>query len=256
MALDRLATSPQSRRALLASALGAAAALGAQALGRPAPVRANDPNDVVLGSYFNDETTTTKIRNSMNTATAFWGSNEAGGIGVFGTGSAGGHGVAGSTATGDGVNGYSASGRGVFGNSGSGVGVSGNSTSSDGVVGSSASGGHSGVWGHSTAGGYGVSGSTSGSAAAGVWGSNSGTGTGVRGTAVSGRGIHGKSSSGYAGYFEGKVFSTKFYELKEISNPVAPSANRARLFARDNGSGLTQLCVRFSNGAVRVLATM
>jgi len=44
-------------------------------------------------------------------------------------------------------------------------------------------------------------------------------------------------------------------ELAEISAPAAPAANRARLYARDNGSGKTQLVVVFSTGAVQVLAT-
>lgn len=43
--------------------------------------------------------------------------------------------------------------------------------------------------------------------------------------------------------------------LREISTPSAPPADTARLFARDNGSGKTQLCVIFPTGAVQVLAT-
>jgi hypothetical protein len=41
----------------------------------------------------------------------------------------------------------------------------------------------------------------------------------------------------------------------EISDPAAPGANRARVYARDNGSGKTQLVVRFPTGAVQVIAT-
>jgi hypothetical protein len=41
----------------------------------------------------------------------------------------------------------------------------------------------------------------------------------------------------------------------ETSDPSAPSANRGILFARDNGAGKTQLCVRFNTGAVQVIAT-
>lgn len=40
----------------------------------------------------------------------------------------------------------------------------------------------------------------------------------------------------------------------EISDPPAPDANTARVYARDSG-GKTQLCVRFPTGAVQVLAT-
>lgn len=41
----------------------------------------------------------------------------------------------------------------------------------------------------------------------------------------------------------------------EISDPAAPSANTGVLYFRDNGSGKTQLCVRFPTGAVQVVAT-
>jgi len=52
-----------------------------------------------------------------------------------------------------------------------------------------------------------------------------------------------------------KAQPVKYHELQEISAPAAPASNRARLFLRDNGSGLTQLCVRFHTGGVKVLAT-
>lgn len=42
---------------------------------------------------------------------------------------------------------------------------------------------------------------------------------------------------------------------RDAGDPAAPSGNRYRLFARDNGSGKTQIAVRFSTGAVIVLAT-
>jgi hypothetical protein len=63
MAVDT--TVPRSRRALLAAALGAAAATAAHALGRPAQVRANDPNDVLLGG--NNVTGATTSFNNMFT---------------------------------------------------------------------------------------------------------------------------------------------------------------------------------------------
>ncbi len=37
--------------------------------------------------------------------------------------------------------------------------------------------------------------------------------------------------------------------------PDAPAANAAHLFVRDNGSGKTQLCVRFASGAIQVVST-
>lgn len=48
---------------------------------------------------------------------------------------------------------------------------------------------------------------------------------------------------------------TGFMDFNEISTPSAPSANAARTFSRDNGSGKTQYCVLFPSGAVQVLAT-
>lgn len=41
----------------------------------------------------------------------------------------------------------------------------------------------------------------------------------------------------------------------EISDADAPAADGARLYARDNGAGKTQLVVRFNSGAIQVLAT-
>lgn len=44
-------------------------------------------------------------------------------------------------------------------------------------------------------------------------------------------------------------------ELAEMTEPAAGAANSGRLYLKDNGSGKTQLCVRFNTGAVQVLAT-
>lgn len=47
-----------------------------------------------------------------------------------------------------------------------------------------------------------------------------------------------------------------YIEMKErATDPAAPAADMARLYARDNGSGKTQLCVRFPTGAIQVIAT-
>lgn len=43
--------------------------------------------------------------------------------------------------------------------------------------------------------------------------------------------------------------------FKEIADPSAPAANEVRLYAKDNGSGKTQLCARFNTGAVQCFAT-
>jgi hypothetical protein len=50
-------------------------------------------------------------------------------------------------------------------------------------------------------------------------------------------------------YFHDRLLYT------ERSDPAAPAANQAVVYARDNGSGKTQLCVRFNTGAIQVLAT-
>lgn len=42
---------------------------------------------------------------------------------------------------------------------------------------------------------------------------------------------------------------------EQVSDPAAPDANNGVIYMKDNGSGKTQLCVRFSSGAVQVLAT-
>jgi hypothetical protein len=43
--------------------------------------------------------------------------------------------------------------------------------------------------------------------------------------------------------------------MPEMTEPSSPTANKARLFVRDNGSAKSQLCVVFGSGAVQVLAT-
>lgn len=48
---------------------------------------------------------------------------------------------------------------------------------------------------------------------------------------------------------------TNYQDIVEISDPAAPPANTARMFTRDNGSGKTQLCVRFNTGVVQVIST-
>ena len=88
----------------------------------------------------------------------------------------------------------------------------------------------------------------------GVWGSAL-HGVGVLGSSDSGPGVLGRSRSDYAGLFEGKVYTTSYIDLKERLTPAKPALNHARLFVLDNGANRTQLCVKFPNGVVRVLAT-
>lgn len=49
--------------------------------------------------------------------------------------------------------------------------------------------------------------------------------------------------------------TAKYIEFNEMTAPGNGDANTARLYAVDNGSGKTQLCVVFRSGAVQVLAT-
>lgn len=52
------------------------------------------------------------------------------------------------------------------------------------------------------------------------------------------------------------AIGTRHIELLELGGDAAAGAtNSARLYVKDNGSGKTQLCVRFPTGAVAVLAT-
>jgi len=76
---------------------------------------------------------------------------------------------------------------------------------------------------------------------------------GVRGFSLFGKGVFGESDTGYAGYFDGKTYVGTLDMPESI--PAVPPAGKARLFARDNGSGKTQLCVQFATGAPMVLAT-
>lgn len=46
-----------------------------------------------------------------------------------------------------------------------------------------------------------------------------------------------------------------YLDIHERTDPPAPPANTARIYAKDNGAGKTQLVVRFPTGAVQVIAT-
>jgi hypothetical protein len=222
-------TQSPSRRALLAGALGGIGVWATSAIGRASPMQAANGDPVVLGSG-NLATALTGITNTSAGSTTLHCS---------------------STGAGTGVSGSSQSGFGVRGES-SGIGVS---ATSHRLV-QPASLGQS--LGNST-GVLGVSGSSAPTAKpkTGVYGyaNQDNTSSAVYGLSPLGVGIRGHTSSGYAGYFEGRVYTNAFYELGEIANPAAPLANRARLFVRDNGAGKTQLCVRFRTGGVHIIKT-
>ena len=242
-----------SRRALLAGALGGIGALAATVIGRPSLTRAHDVDDVLLGGT-NISGGLTTITNNLNSSHVFSGGSQSGGTGVRG---------------------LSVSGNGIAGDSTSGIGVAGSSQTSIGVKGFSSS--HIGVHGFSFASGQPATVGWAEANSTGVQGySDNGTGSlpaakpktgvygyaaqdnasqGVWGHSPAGNGVVGSTTTGYAGYFSGKVYSTHFYELSEIGTPAAPAPNRARLFVKDNGTGKTQLCVRFHTGAVKVITT-
>ena len=74
------------------------------------------------------------------------------------------------------------------------------------------------------------------------------------------RHLHTYPASAIAGQiamFEGQSLHipSGYIEGIEIADPAAPAANRSRLYTKDNGSGKTQLVVRFPTGAVQVIAT-
>jgi hypothetical protein len=234
-------TTRPSRRALLAGALGGLGALAAGAIGRPQVAQGHDVEDVRLGGT-NAETTQTWISNTTNTNAVFGAYSTSSGTAVYG-----------SSNTGFGLGGISTSSVGVYGNSSTSIGVSGFSNSLTGVSGYSNGTIHPATVGHSAGDSTGVQG-YSGAATL----PSAKAKTGVYGYAnqdASAKGVVGQSSKGFAGFFIGKVYTTKFHEMKEISAPAAPGANKARLFLKDNGSGKTQLCVRFSTGAIQVVAT-
>jgi hypothetical protein len=108
---------------LLLGAAGGVAALAAHLLGRPLPVNANDPNDVVLGGV-NTSTSVTSIENTtadpFATTYGIRGETHINGAGVLGVGVSGANGIEGRTDWGGGVIGESSSpgGVGVVGSGG------------------------------------------------------------------------------------------------------------------------------------------
>ena len=238
-----------SRRAVLLGALGGIGAWAAAAVGRPARARATDGDAMLVGGGYS-ASNTTELTNSTNATTIFSGVSVSG-IALSGeSGSA--IGVRGSSVTDTGVYGSSAA-TAVRGDSSDYIGVYGQSTSYIGVAGFSSANDRPGSSGQSAGDSTGVQGF---SGAATLPAAKPKTGVyGYAGQDSNSKGVYGESPAGYAGYFAGKVYTTKFHEMTEITAPAAPGANKARLFLKDSGSGKTQLCVRFNTGAVQVLAT-
>jgi hypothetical protein len=249
-----------------------------------APTSLSSPYPALMqlnGSALNATTTTLIVNGPSGSAAVYAAGVSTGttiGLAINGTGAGTANGIYGASGSGTGVTAGSTSGTGAYGYSTSGAGVVGTSSSNTGVSGTSSTG--SGVSGTSASsiGASGVSGSGVGTrgksnSSTGVLGSSGSspaakpkTGVygyaaqdnfsrGVTGESPAGIGLYGISSSGYGVYSAGKVYTTTYYEAGEITTPAAPIANRARLFVRDNGSGKTQLCVRFNTGAVQVIKT-
>lgn len=246
MAIDTASTpsSPStSRRAVLAAAAGAAAAFAAFAAGavaRPSAVQAADGDAVTAGQLVTSEHPTA-ILNSTN------------GFSVF---------RAESQSSGTGVQGVSDSGLGVLGDSNSNAGVKGISQSSVGVDGVNYAADQPACLGWARGNGNGVQGH-SGNAAppaaafkTGVFGYSAvdSQAVGVLGESPHGFGVYGKTDTGFAGYFSGKTFMSRYLEMAVMAAPPTPQAARGRIFIRDN-AGKLQLCVRFPNGTVRLLAS-
>jgi hypothetical protein len=276
---------PQSRRALLAGALGGLAAAVATAIGRPGSANAATGSTMIIGSEANDAGTANTqlltnssvvafklLQNGPGTALMGYATPATGPTrGVYGrSDSPNGYGV---QARNMGANGTGAAVQGIGGNN---IGVVGTTTyiNTPGVYGSGYFGvdgmGHIGVRGRTISPGYGVwgeasgagasdaravAGIASGAAGVGVEGRHEGAGLGVWGFSNTGIGVQGESSGGWAGYFYGPVKITRYLDVAEMAAPAAPGTNIGRLFMRDNGSGKTQLCVMFPTGAIQVLST-
>jgi hypothetical protein len=207
----------RSRRALLAGALGGLGAVAAGAIARVHPTRAADGDPVLIGA---DNVGTMNTTLTTTDISAFRGSaSDISAEAVVGTATS--------------ATGFTMGVRGVS-ESSNGTGVDGQATATSGQT-------------------FGVIGSTASPMGTGV--SGHGDRRGVQGFSSSGHAIHGETNSGWAGWFDGRVFTNRYIELAEIANPTAPGGNRARLFLRENASGTQQLCVRFANGTIRVLAS-
>jgi hypothetical protein len=248
MTAHEASNEPRSRRAVLGGLLGGLGVWAASAIGRANPVRAVDGEPVLVGGEYT-ATSVTSITNPSGPA--LWGLSSSGA------------GVQGYSSSSVGVVGHSSTGAAVQGISEHNVGVSGSSGGSYGVLGGSISEGKPAVVGLSSGNNTGVQGFSGAGdrpdskPKTGVYGiANQDLGSkGVWGFSTVGHGIHGESDTGWAGYFRGRLFVSKYVDIAEGPTPGKPTANLARLFLREDANHHAQLCVRFPNGNVRVLAT-
>jgi hypothetical protein len=217
MALD---VSPAtSRRAVIGAALGALAALAAQAIGRPAPTRAADGNAVVVGGEYN-ATSQTKFTNTSNGGTLLAGVSTVGGVGIYGE-STSGYGVHAKSTSGYATWTESDTSAGIYATSDTNDGVRAFSGSGNAISGSTFGADHPAIVGRNLASGTGLLGVSNSDqyvppappktgvygyaiqdpGSRGVWGEAT-SGQGVRGQATSGLGVRGFATSGAAGSFE------------------------------------------------------
>jgi len=236
-------TTRRSRRVLLTGVMGGIAAWAAGALGRSSPVRAGVDGDLVL-DVVNTVTSLTGLVNNTSNSTVFSSVSNQAGTGVSGYSQAG-VGVYAQSTVGTGLYGFSNDGTAVVGFN--------NQTVSNPAVRGASRGLGTGIQGWS---GSSPSSPPAAKPQTGVFGysAQSTSSRGVWGETTGGIGVYGRAVNGFAGYFQGKVFMSSFQEMIEVATPAAPGANRARLFVRDNGTGKTQLCVRFATGSVKLLA--
>jgi len=201
-------SSPRSRRALLAGAIGGLGVWAASAIGRAAPADAAAGDPLRIGRTNLGGATTTELRSNSSHATF---------LAVQGGG-------------GNALRGEATNGRGVVGIGGSnGTGLWGYSPNHNAVFASSQTG-------------FCVNTRALGTNSVGIY------------TNAYGQNSRALIANGPS-EFNGPVTAVSSVTLQEMGAPPAPPANQLKLFARDNGLGKTQLCVRFATGAVQVIAT-
>jgi len=217
-------STPRSRRALLAGALGGLGAWAAAALSTPAEAEAAYGDPILAGKLTTAGGRGTTLRTSTP-GPALKVDQNGRGPAVDGT-SENGSGLVGRSRAPeeDGVRGLAVRGSGIYGRTLSGRFQHG------GVKGENPTHGSTGLLAR---------------AWTGVWGHGF---VGVEGYSHT-------VYSGYAGVFGGRT-RVYYLELPEIvaSKAGTPPRRSAYLFVRDNGRGKSQLCVRFRTGAVQVLA--
>jgi hypothetical protein len=257
MALDN--ARPRSRRALLIGAIGGAAALAAQALGRPLTVRAANGDPLTAGHSFTATSTTGVTTTGGNGLQGY--SSDAISSGLYGENTAGGYGLAArsnstaaggnagvyaqNTSTGDAIHAYAGDGHAIFASSENGWGVKASSTNADGVLGLTSGAARAGVRGVGQ-GGTGVIGYASyagGPTSTGVVGYSglsdvpaSILDTGVLGVAdrtAAAVGVRGSSPVGRGALFAGKAAQVKLKPSSAVTHPT--SGQRGDLFVDASG---------------------